>query len=919
MEQSFIVKGLGDYSEAKITAMGLFENYIILGDEKANLQTLIFSANKKLTVENSLNLGQYGKKIDKIIISHPKALAFVMINGDVHAYHLPKLEHICEIRKESIVGIALDAADKVEKARLLTITKKRKVKIYQFDKIKNELDPIKSKDLYLDEAPEIYEWYDKYLCYKHKNKVHWVHLDTGKNIPMDMDDTIEIKYVHENLLVTNSDIGMFLEVGTVKPINPINLKQKFIEIGEFKNYLIALHEEQIIIFVKIDQRYDLIQTIDCPNGEVGRFLLESKNNIVYVTTNNQGKFNFYHLEETPYDLIIKKLLNESKFEDALTKLNDNVPPSDESKPKCIENFFLNCSWMSLTKKDFAKAYEYGHITNFNPFEFIYLFYSLLNVKIMHSDFEKKIKEQLSKNQIKGLVGDDEAKLKAAYTFLLKILIDKRNHLTSRYELPKQNAELITFDSSEYSLINLSTSTTQIPVGDIVNVINLTLVKLMIKLKQHPKDISSIVDSPYFNSDGISDFQKDSFFEENNTDECQLAMAYFYEKKGEYEKALQIWKKFGTEDKGKKVQLFSSEAKERTKKIFYKLKSETEGYDKYLNLFQTFIKWLLVKYPDDAFEVEITTQFIPIDEFLSNVITNVEDTNKDTNLKERFLTFYNERAPTENYQTALIEVYIDKLLKMKSPDTNIADIPFEGELKTYHDLLMKAIQQEKSVYNKNFILNKVKGTWLIDAEIYLYSELKMHNLALDKLLDGVAQGKDDFTKVEEYCEKNLENKPEIFSDYFQKLLERKKTVDPKEKENKYEKEMMNVLQNYGDVSKLDPLFALENIPLESNVCDGVLYDYITKAIKEYTSLTNKYKIARNISDMALIYKEKEVLDGKDKCVVIENETVCELCRKKIGNTIFVVYPNKKIYHSKCATNMSICPTTGVDFTKKKTIE
>ena len=182
-------------------------------------------------------------------------------------------------------------------------------------------------------------------------------------------------------------------------------------------------------------------------------------------------------------------------------------------------------------------------------------------------------------------------------------------------------------------------------------------------------------------------------------------------------------------------------------------------------------------------------------------------------------------------------------------------------------------------------------------------------------------KHDFSKVEQYCEENFANKSDIFADFFLKLIERKKKVFPdnnNSKEDRYETEMLNVLKKYGEVSKLDPIFALENIPSHLNVCDGILYDYITKVIKEYTSLTNKYKVARNISDMALIYKEKEVLDAKDKCVIIENDTTCELCRKKIGNTIFVVYPNMKIYHSKCAVNMSICPTTGVDFTKKKIV-
>lgn len=45
----------------------------------------------------------------------------------------------------------------------------------------------------------------------------------------------------------------------------------------------------------------------------------------------------------------------------------------------------------------------------------------------------------------------------------------------------------------------------------------------------------------------------------------------------------------------------------------------------------------------------------------------------------------------------------------------------------------------------------------------------------------------------------------------------------------------------------------------------------------------------------------------------------ICAKKIGNTIFVVYPNLRVYHSKCAANHSIDPMTGVDFSKKRYVE
>ncbi len=91
------------------------------------------------------------------------------------------------------------------------------------------------------------------------------------------------------------------------------------------------------------------------------------------------------------------------------------------------------------------------------------------------------------------------------------------------------------------------------------------------------------------------------------------------------------------------------------------------------------------------------------------------------------------------------------------------------------------------------------------------------------------------------------------------------------------------------------------------------------VKEYTVSGNEYKITKNLSEIGLIYKEKESYEFKKKNVTIDSDKACDLCKKKIGSTIFVVYPNLKVYHSKCASSPNIDPLTGVDFSKKKYIE
>ena len=133
-------------------------------------------------------------------------------------------------------------------------------------------------------------------------------------------------------------------------------------------------------------------------------------------------------------------------------------------------------------------------------------------------------------------------------------------------------------------------------------------------------------------------------------------------------------------------------------------------------------------------------------------------------------------------------------------------------------------------------------------------------------------------------------------------------------------MLRILKKFGTIKNIDPLFALNFANDHWNICESnEFFSYLMNIVREYTVEGNKYKIGKNLSEMGLVYKEKEAYEFKKKYVTIDSEKTCDFCKKKIGNTIFVVYPNLRVYHSKCAVNLSIDPMTGVDFSKKKYVE
>ena len=330
------------------------------------------------------------------------------------------------------------------------------------------------------------------------------------------------------------------------------------------------------------------------------------------------------------------------------------------------------------------------------------------------------------------------------------------------------------------------------------------------------------------------------------------------------------------------------------------------------------------------------------------------TAKNEDLKEKYLEYCNKEQKTEMYQTLLLKLYADKIFSLTKKETKPAKI--EGDVKKYYDLFNSIIKSENNVYNKKDILEYIENSWLQDAIIYLYSQLKELNKALI-ILFNEAKNTKDFKAVEEFCKNNNDNQKERIFERFYHLLSKEvkeyqyninqnvekleklqknsdknnseisqeiskleKEIEENEKKKKpFEQEMLQILKNYGSIDNIDPMNALDDANDHLNICKSKeFFNYLMNIVKDFTIEGNKYKISKKLGEIGLAYKAKEEYEFKNKYVIIDSDRICERCNKKIGNTMFLVYPNLKVYHSKCAPDIHIDPKTGVNFSKTNCI-
>lgn len=934
-----------DSLKIKVSAITIYSDNIIVGDEKGNVYLFQITAKgfKSIPIgkEQKEFINLSSKKVEQILSLDNYNTSFILSNSTVFIFKVPEFTSVNskDTIKDSVYRIAFNLHNE-NQTNLLIITKKKKIKFFDFNHEISKLFQINNssgKELTVEDYPDQLEFYGRWLCYsiKEKGKLYFIDTNDGKEYHQDI-EVQSLKYFKGSWLVYTNMIGLFLDKSGPKSISPLTISfPDFVTFGLYKSYIFSLHENSVAVFDPNDSGQVQDLRIGNIEGYAAKFFCLKKDTIFIVTTSGKDSASkIWKLIELPFESQINRMLDKSQFDEALAVLNNNIPSTDETKPTIIEEFYVNCGWTyfkKFTDEGFAKAKDYFKISNFNPFELIYMFNHLLKITPIHEEFKIKSPESLKSTQIENLVGNkDEEKINKALLFLIDVLSNKRKYYMKTYDTTNETnlkIQTLKFIGSSQSVIDLSKYTQVISLLQTLQIINATLVKALVKMKKI-KECAEIIDSDECGTDYLGD----GYILTLNDNQSKMIRAIICEKKGQYAEALAIWKPFG----GNKLEPFVSRpARDRTIGILNIIKNNSE----YKNLFEEHIQWMIEFFYEQAFEIILTNTVLPIDYFLSVIIPKVEaekGTSAEKSTQERFLNYINKnpKYANEAYQTKLIDLYIERIFDKCQRDNPTS--PTDPDLKKQYEDLLEIIKSY-TLYNKQHVLDYIKNSWMIDIEIFLYTQLGKYNLAEEKLIE-IGKNKGDLQEVKDFCKKNILNHKDLYNDLFKILCDDYKNIQKGNDKTAeklatlLESEIKNILSMFINnklidqknqkgylIQKfeiLDPFLVLNELPQNWNINDKIIYDYLNLVLIEYTHLNNKYKILMNSCDMALAYKKKELADCKNKNVVIDNDTICELCRKKIGTTIFVIYPNMKIYHSKCAPNPSVCPITKEDFSKKK---
>ena len=184
----FMNKNCIDINDCKLSAIDCVDNYIIIGDEKGSISSYEIKQSGEMTLNHCQSVMK--GKVEQIKCLPHLNLAYVLVNGTLFGYTIPKLDQKFKFESKDVGSIHKIVINEFagSQNQILIVNKKRRIKFFEYNNEISKLIEMKLEEMLVYELPEVIEWYGNWVCYVNRKKFFLNSVSDGVVLQQDLDE-----------------------------------------------------------------------------------------------------------------------------------------------------------------------------------------------------------------------------------------------------------------------------------------------------------------------------------------------------------------------------------------------------------------------------------------------------------------------------------------------------------------------------------------------------------------------------------------------------------------------------------------------------------------------------------------------------------------------------------------------------------
>ncbi|XP_033733768.1 LOW QUALITY PROTEIN: vam6/Vps39-like protein [Pecten maximus] len=746
----------------------------------------------------------------------------------------------------------------------LSVAIKRKIQTYYW-KNRDFMDLQPEFNMY--DVPRDMVWCKDTICVGFKRDYFIVKINTGNTkelfpVGTKQQEPIVTRLENDTLLLGRDEMSILIDdEGSPTQKYPINWTDIPIQIENHPPYLIALLPKHVEVRT-ISPRL-LIQNIDLQKA---RYICQGSG-CIYVASSNY----VWKLNAMPIAYQIRQLLEANQFELALHLADMTEEPEDEKQNRINRiktlhafNLFCECKFEESMNIFVKLGTDPSHVIGLYP-------------NLLPNEYRSQLEYPNRPPELEG--GDLEKGLLALQDYLTQKRVDVCKDINKEVQTTaiKEGNKTIKSKRQLSQIIDTTLLKCYLQTND-------ALVAPLLRIKDnncHVEESEKILK------------RKEKFSE----------LIILYEKKGLHQKALNLLMNQAARP--------SSPLKGHDRTVQYLQHLGRE----HLDLIFEYAEWVLKQHPEDGLKIftEDLTEVdsLPRDKvfkylekaakdlaipYLEHVILECEDHNSD---------FHNSLAQLlrDKVQTLMAD-YIQSLPEGHLPSKAGQE---QGELGEYRRKLINFLQMSHD-YIPERLLTRFPLDSFYEERAILLGRLGRHELALGIYVHILHDTPAAERYCQEYFERNREENRDVYLDLLKMYLQPPSSsalgisagqgFTPKPSMEA----ALRLMKEHA--SKIDSTKALELLPAATRIEE--ILNYLESVMEHQATVRRKNQVLKSMFYAENLQVHEQTMFYHKHKVVINDEKMCKVCKKRIGNSAFARYPSGMVVHYFCCKDPKVNP-------------